>query len=221
MRVFILAKRIQYFYKSWAPACFPREMITKALKELRKDFPLLEFVGSFADDRTAKEKEELGVMEIPEGVKHIGKLNATAFDDEISQARLLLGIGWPTTSPSPYRALARGVPFLNPYGLGERGKKDDPMSWHFSQHKTLRRAEEPYVYSVERDNYDDFVAAIRRAITTPIEPLRLERMEREALDERVANFIESDWKAEAAKILEARKRGEDTQLRPNVGLFDL
>jgi hypothetical protein len=221
MQVFILAKRIQYFYKSWAPACFEREMITKALFELRKEFPTLEFVGSFYDDRSKADHERLGPMSIPEGVKHIGKLNATQWDDAIKNSRLLMGVGWPTSSPSPYRALARGVPFLNPHNVNDRESEDDPSSWGFVQHDALRRISEPYVYNVQQHDYEAFVGAIRKALTTETPVYRLERMERHALDKRVSDFMEMDWYSEARQILEIRKAGKEENSVGGVGLLEM
>lgn len=221
VQVFILAKRIQYFYKSWAPASFPREMITKALYELRKEFPKLEFIGSFQDDRTKEELERLGPMEIPEGVKHIGKLNATEWDAVIAQSRLLMGIGWPTTSPSPYRALARGVPFLNPHDFGDNGNEEDQNTWTFSQHVSMLRTPEPYVYNIRAGDYEQFIRAIRSALTTEIKPYRFERMEKYAFDKRISDFINADWKGEAQRILDARKAGKETQTGAGLGIFEM
>jgi hypothetical protein len=125
-RAYILGKRVQYFYKWRDEPQIPADFITRAYHEMRREIPDFEFVGGFIDDRTPEEKERLGVWKIPEGVTQLGKLNSSEFDDAVANSKAMVGIGWPATSPSPYRAIARvsagmhvwlttqGVPFLNP-----------------------------------------------------------------------------------------------------------
>jgi hypothetical protein len=226
IQVYILAKRVQYFYpSSGGVVCFSPENITNALHDLREEFPTLEFVGSFMDDRTPGEKERLGPMEPPEGVKVLPKLNSEEFDNELARSRLLLGIGWPVASPSPYRALAHGVPFLNPHKPVHGSDTTDPNNpdtW-WTQHHAMSYESEPQVYNVHQHDYDALVAAIRKALTTEIEPYRLERMSREAMDQRVKEFMERDWRGEAERVLELRKAGKD--LNPgrfvSTELFDM
>jgi len=73
---------------------------------MSKIWPDFEFVGGFVDDRGKQEIEKQGEMSLPEGVVNLGLLDAERFDKEVSSARVMIGLGWPTMSPSPYRALA-------------------------------------------------------------------------------------------------------------------
>lgn len=114
MRAYVLGKHQTFFYEDHAHVAWKRDTYKRALDEIRKDIPDFEFVGAFFDERGDDEKKKEGPLPLPEGIRNIYPLNATAFDDALSSARMLVGIGWPTASPSPYRALARGVPFLSP-----------------------------------------------------------------------------------------------------------
>lgn len=129
VRAYILSKRVQYFYDYFGKPMIGRDQITKAYHELRKEFPTFEFVGGFIDDRTDEEKEKQGPMEVPEGVRNLGKLNQAEWDREVGNSRAMVGIGWPPSSPSPYYALARGVPFINPVGRAAmlRAGRDAPQ----------------------------------------------------------------------------------------------
>lgn len=104
-RVYILAKRIQYFYE-WANPMWDRSFFTRAHRDMSKIWPDFEFVGGFVDDRGKEEIAKQGEMSLPEGVVNLGLLDADKFDKEVSSARVMIGLGWPTMSPSPYRALA-------------------------------------------------------------------------------------------------------------------
>lgn len=221
MRIFILAKRVQYFYPSWAPALFSHDIIRRALIELRKEFPALDFVGSFVDDRNEEQKAKFGDMEVPEGVKNLGPLNAVQFDEALARSRMVLGIGWPTTSPSPYRALARGTPFVNPHTLHDHGRDDGPLSWKMAQHESMRDTPEPMVYNVRAQDYDGLLRAIRISLTTEMKPYRFERMEPDVVDRRLSDFVNADWRGLAQRILEERKAGNETQEGPGLGLFEL
>lgn len=108
MRAYILAKRVQYFYDIfYFPNYIKRDLVTQAYDELRLEFPDFEFVGSFIDDRLPDEREKTGDISLPRGVRNLYPLNATEFDYEVANSRVLVGLGSPGLSPSPYRALAQ------------------------------------------------------------------------------------------------------------------
>lgn len=121
VRAYILSKRIQYFYDYFGPPMIARDQITKAYHELRKEFPTFEFVGVFVDDRTPQDLvDHPEHMEIPEGVTNLapdGRMSPEEWGREVGNSRAMVGIGWPPSSPSPYEALSRGVPFINPVSL--------------------------------------------------------------------------------------------------------
>ena len=47
------------------------------------------------------------------------------------------------------------------------------------------------------------------------------RMTQKAFDERMRRWMETDWRAEAARILEARLAGHETQKTAFVEVFEL
>lgn len=103
-RVYILAKTARYFKDSW----FPLDFFERAYKELEPEFPGLEFVGGW---KTAGPD---AYDKVPKFFKNLGPMTPDAFDEQLKLAKVLVGIGNPKTSPTPYRSLAMGVPFLNP-----------------------------------------------------------------------------------------------------------
>ncbi|KLT39212.1 hypothetical protein CC85DRAFT_288771 [Cutaneotrichosporon oleaginosum] len=221
MRAYILSKRVQYFYDVYGKPMIGRDQITRAYHELRQEFPTFEFVGAFIDDRSKEQHEALGPMEIPEGVRNLGKLGPEAWAHEVSNSRAMVGIGFPVSSPSPYQALARGVPFINPHRINEGHDPNDPYTWFISQHEFLRILSPPEVYQYPEYDYDAFVDAIRQAMTHEMKPHLLERLTRKALDQRMRDWVEADWRHAASVILENRLNGHETEYGPSVGVFEL
>lgn len=116
-RAYVLGKHQTFFYTTHgARVAWPLDFYARARTHMRTIYPDFEFVGSFKDERGEGDIAKEGPLPIPSGIRNLPRLNATAFDHELSQARVLVGIGYPTASPSPYRALAHGVPFLSPVG---------------------------------------------------------------------------------------------------------
>ncbi|KAL1411949.1 hypothetical protein Q8F55_002942 [Vanrija albida] len=222
MRAYVLGKHQTFFYPR-AHQAWGLDYYKRALDEIRKTIPKFEMVGSFFDERNEEDQKKEGPLPIPEGIRNLPKLGPKEFDHELRQARLLLGIGHPTASPSPYRALARGVPFLSPFKLmmTPPGTEDDPNTWSDSQHDTLRTEQPPLVYNVLEFNYTGMVEAIKKAMVTPIEPYVYERMLQPAFDERMRNWMEADWETEARRILDLRLQGTETQKTSWVEVFEM
>jgi hypothetical protein len=83
---------------------------------------------------------------------------------------------------------------------------------HWFQHNTIgKKLQEPYVYNVEAFNYEAFRDAIVKAMETPIEPWVVPWMDQDAFDKRMDDLMNHDWRADAAAILEERKKGNETQ----------
>jgi hypothetical protein len=217
-RVYIMAKYAHYFHNG-DQMVYDTDFYQRAYDELKDEFPGFEFVAGIVDQRSEEDKQKWGPMP-PPVVHNLGKLNATEFDAEFSKARLMLGMGAPTLSPSPYRSLAYAVPFANPHKLRDGGTNENDRSWSFVQHDSLERVPEPYVYQVQAFNYTSFVDTIRKAMVAPIEPCRFERMRHSVTGRRLSDFVNHDWKGEAAKMLELRKEGKDKQGGPS-GDFEL
>lgn len=118
-RVYVLGKCPTYFYDTKGRQVWDLDFFERVTKELREEkWPDFEIVAGMRTDCQNEEQiKKDGAQPVPAGVRNFGALNATEFDELLGSARLLLGLGSPGLSPSPYRALARGLPFLNPVGV--------------------------------------------------------------------------------------------------------
>jgi len=87
----------------------------------------IQFVGAWEVDQHYQWKpDKQGIMEDIEdrqnGVVNLisrkegkgGKLNSTEWRWEVARSKVMIGMGSPWWSPSPYYALCLGVPFINP-----------------------------------------------------------------------------------------------------------
>ncbi|KAF7343154.1 hypothetical protein MVEN_01746100 [Mycena venus] len=140
----------------------------------------------------------------PSSITNVGFMPQTEFYAKLAQSRVLVGVGNPWLSPTPYDALCLGVPFINPIMSWDTSNPSNRTRWN-SQHNTLKELDPPYVYNVFRNDKDGFVKAVVEATSHPIESYVLEDMRMSAVEERVAAILETDWKAEAAKLLAERK----------------
>ncbi|KAJ7267981.1 hypothetical protein C8J57DRAFT_1717458 [Mycena rebaudengoi] len=140
----------------------------------------------------------------PSSITNVGFMPQT----ELREARRVASVsrltGLLINSPTPYDALCLGVPFINPVMSWDANNPNNRTRWS-SQHDTLKELDPPYVYNVFRDDKDGFVNAVVEATSHPIESFVLEDMRMSAVEERVAAILETDWKAEAAKLLAERK----------------
>lgn len=212
-RVYILAKQAHYFHNGHQHV-YDFDFFPRAAAELAAEFPGFEFVGGFEDNRSPEDVEKWG--KVPDVIRNFGIMNATTFDEEYGKSRLLLGIGSPPLSPSPYRGLSRGVPFANPHTMRKDGE-----GWAYQQHESMMGVPEPYAYQVQAFNYTSFVDTIRKAMRSPIEPLRFERMRQAVVDQRMYDWVMHDWRGLASQILEDRLAGNETQGGSAKGVFEL
>lgn len=111
-RVYILMKQLAYvhFDNAWHA-----DFYSRAADELG-----IRFVGGYGNDADFKpggqDPPAAGWKEIeePGKIDNLHPLSRENFLKEVGKSKLMLGIGLPTWSPSPYDALCLGVPFLNP-----------------------------------------------------------------------------------------------------------
>ncbi|KAJ7506625.1 hypothetical protein B0H11DRAFT_1903421 [Mycena galericulata] len=109
------------------------------------------------------------------------------------------GANIPDFLKNPYDALRLGVPFLNPILKWDR---NDPTN---RDKRSAKELGPPYVYNVFKGNKSGFLQVIKDAIANPInERYILPRMRTVAVEERVWNIIERDWKTEARALLKRR-----------------
>ncbi|KAJ7120180.1 hypothetical protein C8R44DRAFT_623732, partial [Mycena epipterygia] len=140
----------------------------------------------------------------PRNITNVGFLPAAKFYATLAGSRVLVGVGRPYTSPTPYEALCLGVPFINPIEHWAADNPSDRTQWQ-SQHATLKYLDAPYVYNVFKGDKAGFVKAVVDAVSTPIESFVLEDMRMRAVEARLAAILETDWRGEAARVLAERR----------------
>ena len=151
-QAYILAKRLAYF---------GREYLWTGIDLENPPFEISFLAG-------IKDLGSEANVTLPKGIKDLGFLDKSTFYRHVSESRVLLGIGQPTLSPSPYDALCMGVPFINPVLSWDKEDPENRTKWE-TQHKVLQYQGPPYVYNVKKNDKEGFWAALRSAMDTPID----------------------------------------------------
>ncbi|KAJ6560403.1 hypothetical protein B0H19DRAFT_853525, partial [Mycena capillaripes] len=131
----------------------------------------------------------------PKSLKNVGVLPQDKFYQTLAESSVLVGVGNPFTSPTPYDALCLGVPFINPIRQWDHEDPTNRDRW-IAQQGSLKDFDPPYVYNVFAGDKEGFMRAIKDALANPIQSHILDRMRMSAVEQRLANIIERDWKAE-------------------------
>ncbi|KAH6903891.1 hypothetical protein BKA70DRAFT_1298766 [Coprinopsis sp. MPI-PUGE-AT-0042] len=214
-RVYILMKQLAYvhFDTSWEA-----DFYSRAADELG-----IKFVGGYGNDPDFKPggqdppAEGWKDIEEPGKIDNLHPLSRENFMKEVGKSKLMLGIGLPTWSPSPYDALCLGVPFLNPVRFFDEADPWNEAKWE-TQHPEFTRLGPgpPYVYTVHARNYTGFVEAIKQATNTPIDRFIAPHMTLDAFRKRLIDWVETDWKLEALAVGSNWKR-EAEELHKHQG----
>ncbi|KAF7979996.1 hypothetical protein HWV62_40088 [Athelia sp. TMB] len=194
---YVMAKQLAYFAPDMG-AAWPTDFYDAAAQETG----VLFVVGADPDDRFDESV-------LPQGMLNHGRLEQKEFLGRLGKASVLIGIGNPANSPSPYDALCLGVPFINPIIKWNESDPWNKQHWE-SQHPLVALLGEPYVYNVHVGDKEGFVRAIREALHKPIESYVLDRMRKEQVQARVHAVLETDWRTMAAELLERRADGDET-----------
>ncbi|KAJ7754375.1 hypothetical protein DFH07DRAFT_502101 [Mycena maculata] len=136
----------------------------------------------------------------PRNITNVGFMSAPQFYATLAESRVLVGVGVPFTSPTPWEALCLGVPFINPIHHWSADAPLDKTHW-VSQHAALKHLDPPYVYNVFKGDKAGFVRAVVDAIAHPIQSFVAEDMRMRAVEVRLAAVFETDWRSEAARLL--------------------
>ncbi|KIO19856.1 glycosyltransferase family 18 protein, partial [Tulasnella calospora MUT 4182] len=133
--------------------------------------------------------------EPPRGIIQHERLPRTEFQKIIANSRVMFGLGNPLLSPTPYEALCLGIPFINPVRRWDKTDLNNKMAWT-GQHDALiyEGLDEPYVYHVELGDREGFRAALRKAMSTPIERYIPPHMTSSAFLGRMKTLLETDWR---------------------------
>ncbi|KAJ6595853.1 hypothetical protein DFH09DRAFT_1244474 [Mycena vulgaris] len=182
-QAYVLAKEMHYFspeIRAWDP-----EFYESAHKVANVDF-----VSGVRGEPTA---------DFPPRLKNIGYMSPNAFYDQLSRSLVLVGVGFPLTSPTPYDALCYGVPFINPVMEWDAAEPENRDKWSV-QHGMIKHLNPPYVYHVFKGDHDGFVKAVKDAVSHPIESYVLERMKMHSIEQRLRRILETDWEEKALEF---------------------
>ncbi|KAJ7740045.1 hypothetical protein DFH07DRAFT_751970 [Mycena maculata] len=186
-RAYVLAKEMHYFgpkIRAWDPDFY--DAAYEAVD--------IEFVSGVRGEPTT---------DFPHRLKNLGYMTPKRFYDQLSRSLVLVGVGFPLTSPTPYDALCLGVPFINPVMDWDVGDPLNRDKWSV-QHGMLKHLEPPYVYHVFKGDRDGFVKAVKDAVAHPIDSYILDRMTMQAVERRLGNILSADWETEALTFCRGR-----------------
>ncbi|KAG8953693.1 hypothetical protein FRC04_001897 [Tulasnella sp. 424] len=142
----------------------------------------------------------------PLGITPVERMERPAFQRLVGQSKVLLGIGRPALSLTPYEALCLGVPFINPIRTWDKKDPDNKEKWGAQQEGLLYMSVgEPYVYNVKVGDRDGLARAVRNAMETPLDRFIPPHMKMSALIDRMKVLLETDWRPTAKVQMEATK----------------
>ncbi|KAF8306960.1 hypothetical protein DL93DRAFT_2088335 [Clavulina sp. PMI_390] len=145
-----------------------------------------------------------------DAMTNLGPLSRPVFMRKVAESQVLLGVGRPWISPTPYQALCLGVPFINPILEWDHSKPEDRKSWD-TQHNGLRDLNPPYVYNVYKDDEAGFLSALSQAMERPIGRYIPPGRSLVEVAGRLQTALQRDWRQEAEDLLGERirtKQGE-------------
>lgn len=167
-QIYVLAKKLHYFlqhdYILPAPSGNVSEQLTDSFYAEFSEEANVTFVGQF------KQGEAPEGSGAPPGIAQVPRMKRPEFQSMIARSRVLMGIGAPGLSPSPWEALCLGVPFIHPIKSWDRDHPEDRRKWQ-GQHNAMiyYGLDEPYVYHVKIGDREALKRAIRTALSTPID----------------------------------------------------
>ncbi|KAJ7763578.1 hypothetical protein DFH07DRAFT_395731 [Mycena maculata] len=140
-------------------------------------------------------------LELPGEYVNHGRMEKGVFMRRLARSRVLIGVGNPVVSPTPWDALCLGVPFVNPLDRWDEDDPEDSAKWH-GQHAFVSMVGKPYVYNVRRGDHAGFVQAMQEAVTGPIGRYVPDRMRLSAVERRLDEIVDYDWETEERKQAE-------------------
>ncbi|KAG8996664.1 hypothetical protein FRB90_012660 [Tulasnella sp. 427] len=202
-QAYVFAKSLSYFERPDYILADPSGNTTAQLTDdfyeaLGRELNMT-WVGSFKKDAKS------GLSSPPPGITQLEKMDRATFQHTIAESRVVLGIGRPVLSPTPYEALCLGVPCINVVQGWDRADPENRAKWYTSQHDAIMRLDlgEPYVYHVRVGDREALKRAVRLALGTPIPRYGVERgLEMSAVVDRVKAFLEMDLRPLATRQLQ-------------------
>ncbi|KAJ7067833.1 hypothetical protein C8F01DRAFT_1115897 [Mycena amicta] len=155
----------------------------------------------------SEEDKQLVSTYLPEEKHYVNhhRLPQPDFMKELARSRVLIGIGNPPISPTPWNGLCLGVPFINVVTQWDHSNPEDKSKWR-SQHALAALLSPPYVYNVRRGDKQGLIDAVKAALANPIDSFIPERMTLPSIEGRLAGLVDNDWEAEQRRLF---RRCED------------
>ncbi|KAF7306540.1 hypothetical protein MIND_00445300 [Mycena indigotica] len=200
-QAYILGKRIGLFSPqntAWAP-----ELYDAAATETGIAF----IAAAYQETRDPTPKLSKAITNLLAPGQEI--LSQDKFYDHLAHSKVLVGLGDPVLSPTPYDALCLGVPFINVIRSWDRTNPADKSRWA-AQHGFLKRLDPPYVYNVFAGDRKGFVDAVKSAVANPIESYIVDAMRISAVEKRLGELLQRNWRSEAIELLEQRRSGRES-----------
>ncbi|KAG8991250.1 hypothetical protein FRB90_001420 [Tulasnella sp. 427] len=143
-QAYVFAKSLSYFER---PDYILADPSGNTTSQLTDDF--YEILGRELDMTTPSRGSPL-----PSGNHATRKDGPSCIQHTIAGSKVVLGIGRPALSPTPYEALCLGVPFINVVQRWDRANPENRAKWYTIQHDAIMRLGlgEPYVYHVRFEN---------------------------------------------------------------------
>ncbi|KAF8311197.1 hypothetical protein DL93DRAFT_2139922 [Clavulina sp. PMI_390] len=205
-RVWTLAKRLSYLTPHYERA-WPASYLASVSRNTGAHFML----GAENDTAFTTEHipsiDELGGERV---VQNLGLLDRPQFMEEMAKSMVLLGVGRPAISPTPYQALCLGVPFINPIMDWDIDDPEERKGW-WTQHDGLKFLDPPFVYNVRKDDESGLTKAITLAMQNPIPRYIPPGRSLPEAAVHMDAFLRRDWRSEAEALLAERirtKQGE-------------
>ncbi|KAJ7477175.1 hypothetical protein B0H11DRAFT_1864853 [Mycena galericulata] len=196
-QAWLLAKLLSYFAIGKNPN---RAWSKWDLDSVAEQTGIQVVLGAGLSEDDEKELES----EFPDQNQHFvnhGRLQQALFMEKLAESKMVIGMGRPLISPTPWNALCLGVPWINPIHSWDINNPDDPSGWR-SQHPFAALLPKPYVYNVRKGDKEGLINAIQSALGNPIQPYIPERMRMESIQTRLAEIVDTDWEAEERKQAE-------------------
>jgi len=117
----------------------------------------------------------------------------------LRQSKLLVGIGHPYLSPTPWLALCLGVPFINPVFSWDEDNPEDCTKF-MAQHNSLRCYQPPLVHNIKVNDQEKLYQTIKNVVRSTEEIGKRhvpERMFRENLRTRLQEWVEVDYRVKS------------------------
>ncbi|KAF8302530.1 hypothetical protein DL93DRAFT_496127 [Clavulina sp. PMI_390] len=207
--VYAMTKCVSYFApqpeRAWPPSFY-----RNAAQRLGVHFTI--GAMNVSDPQRCGGSKELDIPQLDDFggddvMTNLGLLDRPDFVRKVAESNVLLGVGRPYISPTPYQALCVGVPFINPILEWDSSRPEYRGAWN-TQHNGLRDLDPPYVYNVFKDDEEGLLNAISQAMRHPISRFIPPGLSLKDAADRLNTILRRNWMRAAEKLLEERIRNE-------------